>query len=148
MTELDYTPFAPRETRFHGLVEHAGHRLKGYTVRYGDRPVDWEEHRAGIDLALAALPEAKPAAGRPGLGFLIVHRGRGVEYVVLSWWDRENELPTRIFVRDEGPWRPAGRESFCVWDLEIFAAERDAYVETVLAGGTAENYLARLAAPA
>jgi hypothetical protein len=35
-----------------------------------------------------------------------------------------------------------------VWDLEILARERDAYVETVLADGDAEAYLARLAFPA
>jgi len=145
MTRLDYTPFAPRAASFHGIVEHTGHRLKGYSVRYGDRPVHWEEHREGIDLALAALPEAKPAEGRPGLGFLIVHRGRAAEYVVLAWWDRQNELPVRVFVRDGGPWRPAREdESFCVWDLEIIAHERDAYVETVLAGRDAEAYLGRV----
>ena len=146
MTRLDYAPYAPRAAAFHGIVERAGHRLKGYSVRYGDRPVDWEEHREGVDLALAALPEAKPAEGRPGLGFLIVHRGRAAEYVVLAWWDRQNELPTRVFVRNEGPWRPAREsESFCVWDLELFAKERDAYVDTVLSGGSAQAYLERLA---
>jgi hypothetical protein len=149
MTRLDYTPFAPRAAAFHGIVERAGHRLKGYSVRFGDRPVDWEEHREGIDLALAALPQANPAEGRPGLGFLIVHRGRAAEYVVLAWWDRQNELPVRVFVRNEGPWRPAREgESFCVWDLEIVARERDAYVATVLASGDPDRYLARLATEA
>lgn len=149
MTDLDYTPFAPRAAAFHGIVERAGHRLKAYSVRYADPPVDWEAHREGIELALATLPEADPAGGRPGLGFIIVHRGRAAEYVVLAWWDRQNELPTRVFVRNEGPWRPAGpSESFCVWDLELFAAERDAYVETVLGDGTVEEYLARQAASA
>lgn len=144
MTDLDYTPFVPRTAAFHGIVERAGHRLKGYSVRFADPPVVWEAHREGIELALAALPEAKPDAGRPGLGFLIVHRGRAAEYVVLAWWDRQNELPVRVFVRNEGPWRPTNEsESFCVWDLELIAAERDAYVETILAGGTAEEYLGR-----
>jgi hypothetical protein len=144
MDRLGYIGYAPRASAFHGIVERAGHRLKGYTVRYGERPVDWQEHREGIDLALAALPEAEPDEGRPGLGFLIVHRGRAAEYVVLAWWDRQNELPVRVFVRNEGPWRPAREgESFCVWDLEIVGRERDAYVETVLADGDAEAYLAR-----
>jgi hypothetical protein len=146
MTRLDYTPFAPRAAAFHAIVEHAGHRLKGYSVRFGERPVDWEEHREGIEMALAALPKANPDQGRPGVGFLIVHRGRAAEYVVLAWWDRQNELPVRVFVHNEGPWRPArDGESFCVWDLELFARERDAYVGTVLADGDAEAYLARRA---
>ena len=146
MARLDYTPFAPRASAFHGIVERAGHRIKGYSVHHGERPVDWEEHREGIELALAALPKARPERGRPGLGFLIVHRGRGAEYVVLAWWDRQNELPIRVFVKSEGPWRPAREsESFCVWDLEIVGRERDAYVETVLSSGDADAYLARRA---
>lgn len=62
MTRLDYTPFVPRAAAaFHEIVERDGHRLKGYAVRYGERPVDWEEHREGVDMALAALPQANPA---------------------------------------------------------------------------------------
>ena len=41
----------------------------------------------------------------------------------------------RVVVRHGDDWRRAGpSESFCVWDLEVIAHERDAYVETVLAG--------------
>lgn len=149
MTE-GYAPYAPRATGFHGVIERAGHRLKAYSVRYGDPPFDRAAYGEGLEMALGSLPEADPDAGRPGLGFVIVHRGRGMDYVVLAWWDRENELPVRVFVREgDGAWRPAGgSESFCVWDLEIVAAERDAYVATVLAGaggGGPEAYLERVA---
>lgn len=79
------------------------------------------------------------------------HRGAGADYVVLGWWDRENELPTRVVVREhasEAPWRPArASESFCVWDLQVIGFERDAYVSTVLAPDAGpdavEAYLAR-----
>ena len=51
-----------------------------------------------------------------------------------------NELPLRVFLRDASGWRAArGSESVCVWDLEIVAFERDAYVQTVLAEGRAED---------
>lgn len=145
-----YAPYSPRPTASHGTLERAGHRLKLYSVRLGDEPIDLDTYREGLELALEALPEARPELGRPGVGFVIVHRGRGMDYVVLAWWDRENELPIRVVVREEGPWRRAGEsESFCVWDLEIIAHERDAYVETILAGeagGGPEAYLGRLAA--
>ena len=139
-----YEPYAPRPVEYRGIVERAGHRLKHYGVRYGPDPLELERYREGLELALAELPEAAPENGRPGLGFVIMHRGRAAGYVVLAWWDRENELPVRVFLREEGPWRPArGGESFCVWDLEIMAHERDAYVATVLAGEP-EGYLARV----
>ncbi|MFW6199846.1 MAG: isochorismatase, partial [Gemmatimonadota bacterium] len=71
-----------------------------YSVRYGEEPFELSDYDEGVDLALTTLPTPDPGAGRPGLGFVIVHRGRGVDYVVLAWWDRENELTVRVFVRD------------------------------------------------
>lgn len=72
--------------------------------------------------------------GRCGAGFLIEHQGNSLDYLVLGWWDRENELPLRVYVRDAGtPWRAArGGESVCVWDLQVVWAERPAYVGTVM----------------
>lgn len=50
---------------------------------------------------------------------------------------------------DGGAWRAAtGGESFCVYDMEILWAERNAYVETVMAGSMADatdRYLERVA---
>ena len=65
------------------------------------------------------------------------HRARNVVHV-LRWWDRENELPIRVWVaeQDGGPprWRPAqGSESVCVWDLDVIWHERQASVRTLLA---------------
>jgi hypothetical protein len=99
-----------------------------------------------------ALPEPDPAAGRPGLGILIAHQGLTGDYTVLAWWDSENELPIRVWVRRDGEsdrgWRPAqGGESVCVWDLEILAAERDAWVDTMMssAGPDPAAYRERVA---
>ncbi len=140
-------PFEPRPVRFHGLRRHGGWKLKVYSITAVGPPPDWQEFEPGAALALAALPPPAPPA-RPGAGFLIGHRGRTERYVVLAWWDRENELPARVFVAGErGGWRPArDGESFCVWDLEVFWFERQAWVDTVLAPGGAgrlEEYLER-----
>lgn len=108
---------------------------KLYSIWYGEAAIAPGAYRHGIEMALASLPHAAPEAGRPGLGFLIVHRGSALAYVMLAWWDRENELPVRVFVRSDNAWRSAGEsESFCVRDLEIIHYERNAYVETVLGG--------------
>lgn len=94
--------------------------------------------REGASLVFEMLPPPKPEAGRPGVGILIFHAGRGADYAVLCWWDRENELPIRVALRDQSEnalWRMAGvSESICVWDLELISQERDAYVTTVLGG--------------
>lgn len=57
-----------------------------------------------------------------------------MDYLILCRWDRQNELPTHVFVADDTGWRPAAdQESFCVWDLRVIWWEREAYVATVLA---------------
>jgi hypothetical protein len=99
-------------------------------------------------LAGPSLPQPPTAPGRFGIGFAILHQGRGMDYIVLAWWARENELPMRVFVRQREPaepWRPAaGEESICVWDIEVIKRERDLFVRTALADGRTEleSYLA------
>jgi len=131
-------PYAPRTIQFCGLREGDGWKIKLYSVVYGDTSMDWDGFETGLRLAQVSLPEPNPERGRPGLGFLIAHQGRTGDYVVLCWWDRENELPVRVWVRSsrEEPWHLAqNSESFCVWDLEIMWAERNAWVQTMLAAG-------------
>jgi hypothetical protein len=140
-------PFAPRPIRFLRVHEYRGWRIKLYSIvlpEASGKP-DFE---SGLTLALGALPDAAQTTSRPGVGFCVLHAGRGADYAVLGWWDRENELPVRVFVRphDEPAWRPAqGAESFCVWDLQVVAFERDAYVQTLLNNPPlgANDYLGR-----
>lgn len=130
-------PYRPRKITFDRVRSHGGWRFKTYGVTYGPEPLDQSVYAAAIPLAFATLPEPARTPTRPGVGFLIQHQGRGVHYLVLCWWDNENELPIRILVRpfDQSHWRPAaGSESVCVWDLEIIAFERTAYTRHVLSG--------------
>ena len=139
-------PYALRPIRFEGIQVHdGGWRLKRYRIWYGDAAFDAGRFEAGAALALAELPTPAVTATRPGVGFIVAHQGCEAAYVVLGWWDRENELPLRVFVRADGAWRPAhGPESVCVWDLQVVGFERDTYVETVLGDGDADAYLARV----
>ncbi len=129
-------PFAPRDVEFRGVIECAGYRLKAYSIVYGDAPLEEAVFEKGMKLAADDLPRPAIDAHRPGVGFVIFHQGDGVHYLVLNWWDRENEMPIRTWVNyfeDDAPWRPAsGGESVCVWDLEVIGHERNAYVETIL----------------
>jgi hypothetical protein len=151
-------PFAPRPIVPHAVLVHGDWRLKRYAITVGDTPdeapLDWNAFAPGVALALDALPAPATAPGRPGVGFLIAHRGRGADYVVIGWWSAENELPVRVLVRPQhagGAWRGAREgESFCVWDLQVLAFERDAWVATALApdgdaplAARLEAYLAR-----
>jgi hypothetical protein len=140
-------PFRPRTISYDGVHETSGWRLKRFAISFDGSPLDWDRFSGGLSLADASLPTPAETADRTGTGFVIAHHGRTAEYVVLGWWDRENELPLRVFVRTpaEGKWRPArDTESVCVWDLEVIWAERQAYVDTVLTEEPSPDaYLAR-----
>jgi len=128
-------PFAPRPIRFHGVREFGGYRLKDYSIVRGADKIDWLDFARGYEVVLPQMTRPAFAPGRPGVGFRIAHQGATGRYAVVAWWANENELPIRVAVRrGDGPWQPAARdESICVWDLQVIAFERDAYVETVLA---------------
>ena len=137
--------YQPRPLRFLGVESVAGYLLKTYGISAGNRDFDPERFAARWDLAASALPQPAVTEERPGVGFAILHQAQGDDYLILCWWDRVNELPTRVFLRGPDGWRPAGAsESFCVWDLRVIWWEREAYVGTVLAGsaGALDAYLA------
>jgi len=131
-------PYAPRRIRSHGTRQASGWRLKVYSVVVDGSPPDWAIFEPSLAFAVAALPSPAVVPGRAGLGFVIAHTGRGMWYTVLCWWDRENELPIRVWVAEQDgkppQWRPAeGSESVCVWDLDVIWHERQAWVRTLLA---------------
>jgi hypothetical protein len=128
--------------------------MKLYSISHDGSEIDWSlfgpERRRGLE----GLPRPAVAPGRPGVGFAIAHHGRTADYLVMAWWDRENELPLRVRVRAAGSksgFRPAREgESVCVWDLELIWLERQAYVATMLAeppAGSTADYLKRRAIP-
>jgi len=143
----DFRPYIARPIRYLGIAEPEGYRLKQYAILYGGGPFREDDFANGVNLAYESLPTPAVTNVRPGVGFAIAHQGNGADYAVLAWWDNENELPLRVFVRPQtadGQWRAArGGESVCVWDLEVIGFERRAYVETVLGGGSVEDYLQR-----
>lgn len=134
--------YEPRSLAHLGNQQVAGYWLKTYAIVYGDGPMESDKFEPAWRFAEAGLPQPAVANGRPGVGFAIMHQGRTADYFILCWWDNENELPIRVFVRDGQGWRPAaGSESICVWDLRVIWWEREAYVNSVLAGLTDDAYL-------
>jgi hypothetical protein len=138
------TAYQPRPLSHLGLLDLRGYRLKAYSIVYGDAPFNRAAFDAGLALAERELPRPAITPARPGLGFIIFHQARSGPYLILAWWDNENELPVRVFVADSQGWRPAAaHESFCVWDLRILWHEREAYIRTMLSGPADESaYLA------
>ena len=140
--------YSPRPIRLIELLEHDGWRFKLYAITYRAEAFDRASFDSAMLIALKELPSPAITAQRPGVGFMICHRGRGWDYLVVCWWDNQNELPMHIYVRPRDasvPWRRArDSESICVWDLQVINFERDAYVREVLAAEqSVDCYLAR-----
>lgn len=139
--------FAPRPTKFREILEINGFSFKLYEVVYGYHDLDWPVFEQAIKSYSKELPSPAITDKRPGVGFVICHQGRGWQYLVFCWWDNENELPQKVFVRKIGKsekWSDASKEqAICVWDMEILWFERNAYIDTVMAGESVEEYLSR-----
>jgi len=147
--------YEPRTVAPLGIDEHAGWRTKCYAITCAGVSFEPDRFAAPIALARAALPVSAQSGSRPGVGFRIAHQGRGADYLIACWWDRDNELPMRIWVsapgRDTGLWSTArDAESVCVWDLGVIWFERQAYVRTMIGGAPPDPlaYLAAMAPPA
>jgi hypothetical protein len=131
-------PYAPRPIEPLGIWEHRGWRIKRYSIAY-DRPHARPELVAAAEEAAAAiLPQPATTATRYGVGFLGVHDGRGGNFVVVDWWEDENELHHHVLFSprdDPEALRPetSADPIACIWDLSFVAHERVAWIRNILA---------------
>jgi hypothetical protein len=134
--------YAPRPISLLPHMTKGDWTIKRYAIRHGRSEYDEYRFEHAREMALAALPMPALEDGRVGVAFMIEHQGKNIDYLVLGWWDRQNELPLRVWVCPvEENWRPAkGSESICVWDLQIIWAERQAYVASVMQGRPTYDY--------
>ncbi len=102
--------------------------IKLYTITALDAPVD-----QGPYLARLAEVKRQKAVNWPNTpAFVIFHEGATYRYLVLAWWGNDNELFTSVSVHEGDGWvEDPAKYSFCLWDLEVFWFERNAYVDLV-----------------
>lgn len=130
-------PYRTRPVRCLKVAEFGDWRIKVYGIAYEGEVPEPAFVDAALDTALPALPVPAITDDRYGVGFLVVHQGRGSNFVFIDWWAQENELHHRIWfstrerpgaLRAAQPNDPIG----CAWDLTVFAHERDAWFTHVL----------------
>ena len=139
-----------RPIRFAGL-----HRLRDWRVKLYGIALPGEQPAAAVmDAALRTaqevLPQPAHAPGRYGVGFVVVHNAADYGFVLVDWWDRENEIHQKLFSAELGhPDRLAphsGDAIGCIWELSVTDFERRAWIRDVLAnpsGPDIELYLRR-----
>jgi hypothetical protein len=132
--------YAPRLVKAFPPVDVGGRALKAYGVfaepADADSPVspEWLREQAG-----SVLPEA-PEPGDHPAGFVILHRAKDGDYLLVSQWYDANMLKHWVRGAPAGgsaAFEPLAEQAViaCVWELEIVKFERDAWVRTVLAHG-------------
>jgi hypothetical protein len=68
-------------------------------------------------------------------GFAIFHRGGSVLYLIVAWWENQNELFTSVSVKEAKGWvEDPQKYSFCLWDLEVFWYERNCFIAHMYSG--------------
>ncbi|OOG41440.1 hypothetical protein [Rhodanobacter sp. C05] len=101
---------------------------KIYTISASGLPVD----QAFFLDRLKAVKQVRDLHWHTTPHFAIFHQGASFPYLILAWWGNDNELFNSVSVLSEQGWvEQPQKYSFCVYDLEVFWAERNIFVDTV-----------------
>ena len=76
------------------------------------------------------------------LPFALFHEGENFLYLVFAWWGNDDELFTSVSVLIEsGGAEDREKYSFCLYDIEIFWFERNAFITSMYSGSSCiESY--------
>lgn len=145
-------PHADRPTEFLGVWQLGGWRVKVFGVAYEGETVAPRLLDDAKSLAARALPQPAADGSRYGVGFVVVHDGRGGNWVLVDWWANDNELNQVLYQSsDEAPSDfehvTSGLIS-CVHEMKVIVHEYEAWLTTFLAnpdGPDVEAYLRQVA---
>lgn len=115
----------PRELNW-GHLRLGPREFKCYRIQAPGQRGDWAHFALGLTEWLAHHPQRW--SQQPG--FVIFHQGAYRPYLICGWWDQGNELFQAVLVWADGQWQEdSQRYSFCLYDLEIFWAERHFFLQ-------------------
>jgi hypothetical protein len=130
-------PYQPRPIRCLGVWEVDGWQIKTYGIAYRLASPRAELIAAAQQIARRTLPHPAITDQRYGVGYVGIHDGRGANFVFVDWFADENELHHHVFIGPSD--QPARLEVMtrdqpiaCVWDMQVMAFERQAWLDTVL----------------
>lgn len=114
--------------------------IKIYTLSYDHTEVVQDAYLARLE----QVKQCRDVSWSDTPSFCIFHQGEQFPYLVLAWWGNDNELFTSVSVFTGERWEEdASRFSFCLYDMEVFWFERNAYVDTMyLPNGDIDTYRA------
>jgi len=132
---LPMAPYRPRQTRPLGLVELAGWAVKLIGITASNELPDDAQVEAAVRTAERHLPQPARTEKRPGVAFLIVHRGAEALWAILGWWELDI-LYQQLFRADPGTVTfqrvPPDGPTACAWELLAIDHERRSWVAHAL----------------
>jgi hypothetical protein len=140
-------PYRPRTATFLELWQPNDWLVKLYGLAYERETPDPATVTAAKHAATTALPHPARTNDRYGIAIVIVHQGQDACWLLIDWWGHESVLHHRLLMaplgKDDGYRDPPPDVAACVWELPLLMFERDAWVTTVMSGGSIADYLSR-----
>ncbi|WP_246302358.1 hypothetical protein [Achromobacter anxifer] len=133
-------PYAPRRMAFIDHWREDGLAIKAYAIQRNPDPavalLSDEVVAAARRTAMTGLQDSARDPRATGLGFCIVHVGEEAVWLLVDWWISGGILCQRMYSAPLGQpeqFQPVqGPFIACVWELEVTAHERRAWMRHVL----------------
>lgn len=133
-----FDPYKARKTEFIKVLTVWDWNVKVYTItnrnEFKARPI--------LDRTMLSLPGIFNEINKSSLAtynqaFLIVHEAREGVWILLNWWTGREMIETKVFFSDHNSLdeiKPSTHKNglLCVWELEVFKHERDAWISHIL----------------
>lgn len=104
--------------------------LKLYTISASGAEVDVGRYQERL-----AFIKAQKQIDSSLPGFAIMHDGATCEYLIVGWWQNDNELFVSVSVKELDAWvEDMTKHSFCLWDLDIIWHERNSFIRHLYSG--------------
>ncbi|AWX44363.1 hypothetical protein HME9304_01363 [Flagellimonas maritima] len=141
--------YKPRLIDFLGVRQFSNWKVKLYTITNNQS----FQSKKNLKKTLSELPNWLLEVDSLKLqnykvAFLIVHEAREGTWILLSWWTGGEMIQSKVyFSTQENPLQITSspyktNALLCVWELEVFAHERKAWIENVLdKNPNFDNYL-------
>jgi hypothetical protein len=144
-------PYASRRMAFFDRWNEDGLAIKAYAIQRNPDPavqlLSAEVAAAARKTAMTALKNNACDVRASGLGFCIVHVGEEAVWLLVDWWISGGILCQQMYsapLQQPEQFQPVqGPFMACVWELQVTAHERGAWMRHVLRGEPdADAYLA------
>jgi len=140
-----FKAYKKRAIKFLEQVDTEAWRMKIYGITSDQENLPVNLILRSKNIVLGYLPKPAVTEQRYGVGFLIIHRSPMENWFLLNWWGNENIIHQQVFsssTNEPGNISPVDDKSIvaCVYELEVYSFERQAWIDTVLSNVKAPDF--------